>query len=109
MTILPLQTGNYASVAFTRPIRWKGSCNGIVGIFPSNYVSKLDDGAQKVTQRIIPDESAELLQQLGSVQALKIAIQKADPLGHNPQENEALQVIYQLLIFHFNRGNIKRL
>lgn len=69
---------------------WKGSLNGETGIFPSNYVAKVEEG--RVVQRSIPDENAEVLQYMKEITDLKTAIMKADPLGHNQQENEKLQV-----------------
>jgi signal transducing adaptor molecule len=70
---------------------WKGTSNGQTGIFPSNYVSKIEDG--RVIHRSIPDENAEILQHMKIINDLKAAIMKADPLGHNSLENERLQVL----------------
>lgn len=75
---------------------WKGRLNGQTGIFPSNYVAKVEEG--RVIQRSIPDENAEVLQYMKEITGLKSAIMKADPLGHNQQENEKLQVFSVLFL-----------
>jgi signal transducing adaptor molecule len=72
----------------TFPDWWKGTCNGQVGIFPSNYVAKLDAGAIPPSQ----DEHSELVSHMSKIASLRLAISKADPLGHNQAENDRLQV-----------------
>ncbi|KAJ3306496.1 ESCRT-0 subunit protein hse1 [Kappamyces sp. JEL0829] len=78
---------------------WKGTLNGHVGIFPSNYVVKIEEAARDgAARRAVPDENAQVLQYAQLVQDFKAAVSKADPLGHNQAENERLQRDYQKIV-----------
>jgi signal transducing adaptor molecule len=77
---------------------WRGTLDGQVGIFPSNYVAKIGSAKESAQQRVLPDENAEVLQYMQLVLDLKAAIAKADPLGHDQAENDKLQKDYQKVV-----------
>ncbi|KAI8904773.1 hypothetical protein EDD86DRAFT_212742 [Gorgonomyces haynaldii] len=75
----------------TFPDWWQGSIHGRNGIFPANYVQKL----QKATGQ---DPDQQLLSQLPMITRVKQQIHNADPLGHNVSENEKLARDYQEIL-----------
>ena len=77
---------------------WRGTLDGQVGIFPSNYVARIGSAKESAQQRVLPDENAEVLQYMKLVLDLKAAIAKADPLGHDQAENDKLQKDYQKVV-----------
>jgi signal transducing adaptor molecule len=104
---LQLQKGEIVNVydSTTYPDWWKGSVGNTVGIFPANYVERLDSAVNSVGVEDQPlDEIRVILNQLKTVRKLKEDISNADPLGNNYAENERLQVSLFL-----NRYNIKTL
>ena len=96
---LQLRKGDVVDVLdhTTFPDWWKGSFNGNLGIFPSNYVERIGSGVVERVKEPM-DEIAVILNQAKTVHILKESIAKADPLGHNYAENERLQTEYQNVV-----------
>ena len=78
----------------TYPDWWKGAIDGEIGIFPANYVEKIESNAQNTTgsQQPFKDTTSNILNQSKFIAELQQNIAKADPLGHNFSENERLKV-----------------
>ncbi len=66
----------------TFPDWWMGTVRGEHGIFPANYV-------ERIAPPLAGDSVAVLSE---AARRLKARIAQADPLGHNDQENESIQV-----------------
>jgi hypothetical protein len=72
----------------TFPEWFVGTKNGQVGIFPSNYVEKLNLAFEP------PSEAdGDFLTVMSKTQLLKQYLQKADPLGLDKRENENVKVL----------------
>lgn len=73
----------------TFPDWWKGAFRGQIGIFPANYVEKVNT-IQSAGQE---DEAVSILKNAPMVREFISEIHKADPLGQSFSENEKLQAI----------------
>lgn len=105
---LPLKKGQVIDVYDNTTFEdwWKGKSSQGVGIFPSNYVTRIlpsNTSSSNVSNsgpssgnssgpRMVLDENHDILSQLNSLRDFKKDIQRADPLGHSQSENERLQV-----------------
>lgn len=77
---------------------WKGTLNGKVGIFPSNYVTSLLHQTSNPNNIKTTGLNEELASQLKSIQQLKTMILNADPLGHDRNEIDRIQKEYNSVI-----------
>jgi signal transducing adaptor molecule len=95
---LQLRKGDIVNVYdhTTFPDWWKGSLNGNLGIFPSNYVERIEQSEPRSSEA--QDEIGTVLQKAKLIRQLKEGISRADPLGHDYAENERLQQEYQVVV-----------
>jgi signal transducing adaptor molecule len=97
---LRLQKGDIVNVHdhTTFPDWWKGSLNGNVGIFPANYVEKIQGPGNELETKQPQDETERLLQQMQFVHQFKQDLERTDPLGHDYATIERLQQDYQKVV-----------
>lgn len=72
---------------------WKGSLKGLTGIFPLNYVEKLQDPTREELEREANMES-EVFNQIGNVEKLLALLSTRDGGGVDVRENEEITELY---------------
>ncbi|KAI9098144.1 hypothetical protein DFS34DRAFT_100471 [Phlyctochytrium arcticum] len=103
---LRLQRGEVISVydATTFQEWWKGESHGRIGIFPSNYVEKMEGGAGNAAaavaeaSRAAKDGESDVLASARKIQDFKHVLSTMDPHQDNFSENEHLQQLYSDLL-----------
>ncbi|KND04007.1 uncharacterized protein SPPG_01455 [Spizellomyces punctatus DAOM BR117] len=98
---LRLQRGEYINVydATTFQEWWKGEVRGRIGIFPSNYVEKVEGpgstaAAVAEASRASKDGESEVLANARKIQDFNHLLSTLDPKRDNFSENENLQQLY---------------
>lgn len=90
---LPLYTGDIINVYDTTyKDWWKGENRGMVGIFPNNYVEKIQDTSK--SQPVNEEFESQVLRETQKIDEFMQILSRVDPKTENLSENEELQNLY---------------
>ncbi|KAG4106997.1 hypothetical protein H8356DRAFT_1625102 [Neocallimastix lanati (nom. inval.)] len=90
---LPLYTGDIINVYDTTyKDWWRGENRGMVGIFPNNYVEKIQETS--TTQPVNEEYETQVLREAQKIDEFMQILSRVDPKTENLSENEELQNLY---------------
>jgi len=90
---LPLYCGDIINVYDTTyKDWWKGENRGMVGIFPNNYVEKIQDTSS--SQPVNEEFESQVLRETQKIDEFMQILSRVDPKTENLSENEELQNLY---------------
>jgi len=90
---LPLYTGDIINVYDTTyKDWWRGENRGMVGIFPNNYVEKIQESS--TTQPVNEEYETQVLREAQKIDEFMQILSRVDPKTENLSENEELQNLY---------------
>jgi len=90
---LPLYTGDIINVYETAyKDWWKGENRGMVGIFPNNYVERIQEST--TTQPVNDEYETQVLREAQKIDEFIQILSRVDPKTENLSENDELQNLY---------------